>query len=176
MFKHGWFLLSHNMGWFPDLINQVWFLMSIYIPLNLCYIWLRYSTGAPDSIWSAYELYILAMSFSHPEICHLSFSCHKVTHWWNSLLSDIRAVCSLITLKDVAIPYIANSSRWKSFTVFVDQSVNAKLFQWICDNALVRYTRCSHECFSVNVHFFNCESFPPQTICNIWYLSLSWLQ
>ena len=72
----------------------------------------------------------------------------------------------------IFISYIANHSRWKSFTVFTGQSVTAKLFQWnsLCNRLCIARLLSNHKCFQqITVYFCYHETFSPRTIYNIQY-------
>ena len=55
--------------------------------------------------------------------------------------------------------------------VFVDQSVTEKLFQWNSNNA-PGYHAIANVFQQIIAYFYNCETFPPQTIYDIQSSSL----
>ena len=75
----------------------------------------------------------------------------------------------------VHILYIANRSRWKSFTVFTDRLVTTKLFQWnsLCNRSWPCKTIIQPQMFSSKLEFNFATvklKFLPWAICKIQYL------
>ena len=70
--------------------------------------------------------------------------------------------------------YTPDYSRWKSFLVFADQSVTEKLLQWNSNND-PDYHTAANVFQRITVYFYNCETFPSQTIYNMLYSTLCML-
>ena len=72
------------------------------------------------------------------------------------------------------LPYIANRSRWKSFAIVQFAGKHSRLhgnLVWPNPIALAISLEKFRGYRSIRE---NCETFPPQTICNIRYVNLMW--